>query len=357
MAIPSGVASTRTLTDIANAIRYQNGENRRYQPSEMADAVEALDGTQEKGGLQYPPEEPYYGKMTVLPYTSIANAIRGQNGELREYKPSEMADAIRALEWKEPSQAYALLMYLADGETKQKLWFIRATEAPQPMEFYNGRPIAEVYSGFENTVYTSNSQIPWYSKHDDIGEVKFFDEVRPKSCAYWFYMFRNCTSFILDKLDTSDVASLAFMFYYCSSVVALNLSKFKTGNVRNLNYTFYYCTKLTSLTTGAWDMRKLDVFAQAFRNMTAITALDLSQWQMPEYTSTMQYTFYNCANLMTILVPVGCDLTDTAVGSSCFGQCAKLTGGNGTGYNSSKTDASMARVDGLGGQQGYFAAW
>ncbi|MCI9208822.1 hypothetical protein [Adlercreutzia caecimuris] len=118
MAIPSGIASTHTLTDIANAIRYQSGENRRCMPGEMADAVEALDGTQEKGGMQYPYEAPHFGKMTVLPYISIANAIRGQNGELREYKPCEMAQAIRDLEWEKPSKAYALLMYLSDGETK-----------------------------------------------------------------------------------------------------------------------------------------------------------------------------------------------------------------------------------------------
>ncbi|WP_304597102.1 hypothetical protein [Adlercreutzia caecimuris] len=61
---------------------------------------------------------PHFGKMTVLPYISIANAIRGQNGELREYKPCEMAQAIRDLEWEKSSKAYALLMYLSDGETK-----------------------------------------------------------------------------------------------------------------------------------------------------------------------------------------------------------------------------------------------
>lgn len=250
MPIPSGVASTHTLTDIANAIRFQNGENRRYQPGEMADAIEALDGTGDKYGMQYLYGEPHYGRMSVLPYTAIANAIRGQNGETRDYKPCEMADAIRDLEWEPPSQAYALLMYLGDGETKQKLWFVRATQASKPMTFYNGRPIAEVYTGFEETVYTSNSQVPWYSKHDDIGEVKFFDDVKPKSCAYWFYMFRNCTSFDVAKLDTSETTSFGFMFYYCSSVTELDLRTFQTGNVTNLNYTFYFCTKFETLKMG-----------------------------------------------------------------------------------------------------------
>lgn len=296
------------------------------------------------------------GVASTHTLTDIANAIRFQNGETKDYKPCEMTDAIRDLEWEEPSQAYALLMYPSDGETKQKLWFIRATQAPQPMTFYNGRPIAEVYTGFEETVYTSNSQVPWYSKHDDIGEVKFFDDVKPKSCAYWFYMFRNCTSFDVAKLDTSEATSFGFMFYYCSSVTELDLRTFQTGNVTNLNYTFYFCTKLETLKMGNWDMTNLQVFAQAFRNLTSIVVLDLSGWTMPEWTSTMQYTFYNCSKLTTIYAPAGCDLTDTAVNSYCFSSCTKLVGRNGTTYNSSKVTAAMARIDGLGGQQGYFTA-
>ena len=177
MAIPTGIASTRTLTGIANAIRFQNGENRRYQPGEMTDAIEALDGTQEKYGMQYLPEEPFYGRMSVLPYTAIANAIRGQNGETRDYKPCEMADAIRELEWKKP-EAYALLTYPKEGTNEQKLFFVMADEGSKLRSMYNGWPILEVYSGFEDAEYTSNSQVPWYSHHDDITAVEVCDATK-----------------------------------------------------------------------------------------------------------------------------------------------------------------------------------
>lgn len=98
MPVPNGVASTSTLTDIANAIRAQNGQNRRYQPGEMADAIAALDGSA-SGGMQYPYSEPGFGRMSVVPYTAMANAIRAQNGSWDEYKPNQMAAAIRALSW------------------------------------------------------------------------------------------------------------------------------------------------------------------------------------------------------------------------------------------------------------------
>ena len=231
-----------------------------------------------------------------------------------------------------------------------------ADEGSKLRSMYNGWPILEVYSGFEDAEYTSNSQVPWYSHHDDITAVEVCDAIKPKSCAYWFYTFRNCTSFDLAKLNTSEATSLTFMFYYCSAVTELDLRGFVTSNVRSLNYTFYYCTKLEILRMGSWDMRKLDVFAQCFRNLSAMTVLDLSGWLMPEYTSTMQYVFYTCSKLTTIYAPTDCDLSDTALATSCFNSCTKLVGGAGTTYSSTNTSASMARIDGLGGKTGYFTA-
>ena len=333
------IASTRTLTDIANAIRAQNGENRRYRPGEMADAIAALDGSG-SGGMQYPYDTTKYGAMTVVPYTDMANAIRGQNGETREYRPSEMAGAILELEWRS-YDAYAIAVKSQVTSGKYDLYFIRSYVAPKVGECWGEQSIAHVYSGFEDTEYTSNSQVPWYSLHDDIVSVYFEAAIKPISCAYWFYMFRNCTYFALGLLDTSRATSLAFMFYYCS-------------NVTSINYMFYFCTKLTTLTMGNWDMTNLQVVAQAFRNMTSLVVLDLSGWTMPEWTSTMQYTFYNCSKLTTIYA--GCDLSDTAVNSYCFSSCSKLVGGAGTVYDSANVTADMARVDGLGGKPGYFTA-
>lgn len=47
--------------------------------------------------------------------------------------------------------------------------------------------------------------------------MKFIDDVKPQSCAYWFYMFRYCTSFDLEKLEMSEAHSLAYTFHYCSA--------------------------------------------------------------------------------------------------------------------------------------------
>lgn len=354
MASPTSIAPTKTLTDVANAIRFHNGESRRYTPSEMVSAITALSETKDRPGAQYIEKEPRYGAMDPASYAAIANAIRGQNGETRKYVPSEMAEAVRALEWKKEPQAYALLGSVAGGG--KKLLFVRAEEEPQVGSTYKGLTVAQVYGGFEGADYASSGQVPWHGAYNDVLEVEICDPITPKSCAHWFDMFKNCMRFDVAKLDTSGATSFAFMFYYCSAVTELDLSGFSTSNVTNMNYAFYGCSKLEKLTFGAWDMRKLDKFMECFKNMTAVMELDLSGWRMPERTSTMQNAFNNCSKMTRIYAPAGSDMSNTANGSGCFGSCAKLVGGNGTAFTSSNVTAAMARVDGLDGKAGYFTA-
>lgn len=413
MPIPTGLASTKTLTDIANAIRYKSGESRRYQPSEMADAVEALDGTQEPGGMQYPYGEPSYGRLSMLPYTAIANAIRGQNGETRDYKPCEMADAIRALEWPQP-KAYALLTYPESGTNAQKLLFVKTLAEPMPMSMYNGMAIQEVYTDFEDAIYTSNSQVPWYSKHDNITEVEFCDWITPKSCAYWFYMFRNCTSFDLNKLDLTESISMAYMFYYCSAVTSLSLMGHDASLVEIMKYCFYYCSKLATvdlrymdmgsvvdftecfrgcsaltelkgpetwyvssacqntlsmfngcsklatLKLGTWDLSGVANAMYMFQRMSAVTEIDMSNVTWSGTTTNINSMFNGDGKLVRIYAKAGTALTGATASTSVFYNCYNLKGGagsalnNSTSINSSYIGGAYARVDGVGGLPGYF---
>ena len=80
-----GKVSTRALTDIANAIRQQNGTATAYRPREMAAAVAALDGT--KAGT--PGVEAYKelatGVVSSKVLDAIGEAIRAQNGSATRY--------------------------------------------------------------------------------------------------------------------------------------------------------------------------------------------------------------------------------------------------------------------------------
>ncbi|WP_052445172.1 hypothetical protein [Collinsella bouchesdurhonensis] len=105
-----GIVSANILTDIANAIRYKVGVATLYKPREMAAAVSALDDT-DAGNCQ---AQPYMAlESGVLPesvFSDIAAAIRGQNGESALYAPGDMAAAILALKWDVGYKIRALLL-------------------------------------------------------------------------------------------------------------------------------------------------------------------------------------------------------------------------------------------------------
>lgn len=96
-----GVVESRHLTDIANAIRTQNGINADYTPYGMKVAVERLDGTRGpyKGQAQYKGRPA--GKVHDWILEGIADAIRGHNGLDKRYRVDEMAQAILDLTWGE----------------------------------------------------------------------------------------------------------------------------------------------------------------------------------------------------------------------------------------------------------------
>lgn len=107
-----GLIGNSVLTDIANAIRTQNGGTALYKHSEMAAAVLALDGTQEGDVLSKTASEGG-GIVDDAYFSAIADAIRAQNGLSVTYTPPEMAPAILALEWDVGYKPRAVL--LADG--------------------------------------------------------------------------------------------------------------------------------------------------------------------------------------------------------------------------------------------------
>lgn len=416
MAIPSGIASTRTLTDIANAIRFKNGENWRYTPGQMADKVAALNADSEGGGMQYPYDNDVLaGKMTVLPYTAIANAIRGQNGETRDYKPSEMADAIRALSWDAP-KAYAVAIPSDTDTSKFELHFIRSDIEPMMGMIYHGKTIYYVYSGFEDKAYTSNSQVPWYPQHDDFTHVFFDDVIKPKSCIYWFYMMRYCVSFELANLDLSIAESLAYTFYYCSAATTISLFGKSSPLVSNMKYCFYQCAKLVSLDVryldvasvtdftecfrgctlladlkgldtwyvssmctntqhmfngctklptlklGTWDMSNVANASYMFQRLSIVTEIDMSGLTWGSNTTNITSMFNGDGKLVTIYAKAGTALTGATSSTSVFYNCYNLKGGAGSSLNTSTSlkneyvGGVYARIDGLGGQAGYFTA-
>ena len=100
--------------------------------------------------------------------------------------------------------------------------------------------------------------------------------------------------------------------------------------LKALNYWFYYCTGLKEINVANLNIENV----------------------------VMTYNMFNgCTNLETIYAPAGTDWSTSAgntFSDMMFYNCSKLVGGNGTTYTNNPSDKTRARIDGLGGQPGYF---
>ena len=207
-----GTIDKGVLTDIANAIRVQNGGTDTYLPSEMAAAVLALDGTKAGAPYQAPPTSGI-GVISDSVFDGIADAIRAQNGSDETYKPSEMAPAILALSWDVGVKIRALL--LSDGTLELNYRDGRSSSVP-------GAVILKAWE-VDPAGYASAGARPW----DD-------DKL-------------SVTRAVIDEdMEGSDLASAAYLFHGCENLVEVEgFGHLVTPT--NMNQMFVSCASLETI--------------------------------------------------------------------------------------------------------------
>lgn len=180
-----GTIQKSILTDIANAIRVQNGGTDTYKPSEMAAAVLALDGS--KAGTPFQAAAASgTGVISDAVFEGIADAIRTQNGLSETYKPSEMAPAILALVWDVGIKMRAIL--LADGTLEFNYRDGRSSDVP-------GAVILDAWE-VDAEGYVSASARPWDDVKLDVRRVVLdgdFSQGGLTDASYFFNGFDSMT--------------------------------------------------------------------------------------------------------------------------------------------------------------------
>lgn len=181
-----GLIGNSVLTDIANAIRVQNGGTALYKHSEMAAAVLALDGNQEGGPLSKTAADGG-GVVDDAYFSAIADAIRTQNGLDVKYTPPEMAPAILALEWDVGYKPRAVL--LSDGTLEFNY-----------LEKRRAVTVGKVVTAYEVSTegYATSTERPWAEVKLDIKKVVIDSSFTQTGCAnadYWFMAFEYMTEF------------------------------------------------------------------------------------------------------------------------------------------------------------------
>lgn len=152
-----GTVSKALLTEIANAIREQNGQQVRYMRLEMSSRVLEMDGTRRGGGAR---RRVRGGHRDPLRGRVRASGRRDPHAErsTATYTPAEMPAAIRALTWGHGGQERALL--LSDGTLELNYRDGRSSDVEG----------AVIMEGWEIPAegFSYSSDIPWRSRRSEV---------------------------------------------------------------------------------------------------------------------------------------------------------------------------------------------
>ena len=212
-----GRTSTQVLTDIANAIRYQAGVPTLYKPSEMAAAITALDGTNagRYEAQSYPQLES--GVLSDAIYTDIADAIRGQNGTNDTYEPGDMAQAILDLTWTPVLKPRALL--LSDGTLEFNYLTTRTSTLGGTIVATYDIPVASLSAASGQPWYAQRASITKVVFDSSFSGADVTD------CSYWFAALQNLVE-VSGFEALSGITSAAQMFASCSSLESIFATSF-----------------------------------------------------------------------------------------------------------------------------------
>ncbi|OUO31705.1 hypothetical protein [Olsenella sp. An293] len=229
-----GTIQKSVFTDIANAIRVQNGGTGTYLPSEMAAAVLALDGTQAETPFQAVAATGT-GVISDSVFDAIADAIRAQNGLAETYKPSEMAPAILALSWDTGVKIRALL--LSDGTLEFNYRDGRSSSVP-------GAVILKAWE-VDPAGYASAGARPWDDDKLSVTRAVIDEDMESSALASAAYLFHGCENLVevegFGHLVTPT--NMNQMFVSCASLETIWANSFY-GSVESGTLMFSGCRRL-----------------------------------------------------------------------------------------------------------------
>ena len=270
---------------------------------------------------------------------------------------------------------------------------------------FNGRTITQLWTDAQVT--TSGTSAPaWRGcSPQTVGFDSSFRFVKPKSCYKWFAgftqmervlgleylntaevttmsrMFYNCSAlqaiylstYDYDLFNTSNVKDMSYMFYGCSALTTCNIEFKNTGKVTNMAYMFGGCSSLLGVSLGNIDTSNVTNMSGMFSGCGNLSAIDLGNFDTSNVknmasmfsgaglttlyltafdtgkVTDMGSMFKNCKGLKTIYVDNSLWTTSSVTASSSmFTGCTSLVGGDGTTYDSTKTDKTRAHT-GAGG--------
>lgn len=178
-------------------------------------------------------------------------------------------------------------------------------------------------------------------------DITNFDTSNVTNMSGMFWNCNNLTSLELRNFNTSKVTNMSNMFSGCNNMTSLNISTFNTDNVTSFNNMFAGCNNLTSLDVNIFSTANATILSGMFSGCSKLKTLHLGGFSNANVTD-MSNMFKDCAALTSIYVLDTWKTSSVTNSTDMFTGCTNLVGGNGTRFDSGKTDKEYARVDASG---------
>lgn len=261
----------------------------------------ALDGNGSDNGVA--PITANNGDTITLPNpTKIKHAFKGwadENGNVYQGNyVVPIGGAKLTAQWVY-TKAYGF--YSADDKS---LNFVRSETPIVVGDRINGKKVTRVFSDFEDRIFTSYSQTPWWgiSEYESIAKVEVQDVIQPKGTAYWFFCMRGCGYYDLQNINASKLEDMSAMFskageYITDKVQVLGMGNWDVSNVKTLDATFrglgenakqFYMDDLSG-----WNTANVTSMSQTFHTIgkTAAWKVDCSKWNVDKVTNHSMFAY------------------------------------------------------------------
>ena len=184
-------------------------------------------------------------------------------------------------------------------------------------------------------------------------DISSFNTAKVKNMSDMFFNCKTLEALDISNFDTGNLTNMAGMFGSCKALKTVDITPLNTINVTNMEGLFQGCTSLISVNLSKLNTSKVVNMTNMFRECSSLTELNLSRFNIAQVTY-MVYMFEDCESLTTIYCNEDWNTIGSAASTDMFKGCINIIGGNGTIYDSGKTDCEYARPDGVDGKKGYF---
>ena len=159
-------------------------------------------------------------------------------------------------------------------------------------------------------------------------------------------LFMNCwnlESVDLTGINTSNVIDMSNMFWQCRKLRQIDMRGLDTSKVTDMKYFADRCALLENIYLDGLNLSLVTNMTYMFRG-TILETIDFSSVQLGTISSSVGM-FEDCVNLTRIYASSNWVFANSSDTSMMFYGCTSLVGGNGTVFDSSKTDKTMAVID------------